>query len=413
MVEAARAVAPVVPLVAEVARLQVELETARAAVAAAGTELAEVLPATGTDGAAMVSMVRWLRCAAARWPAPTELSSVARRRRDEVAQLRAMGAAEAEADRLAAATDALQRRAVELDAQAERLAARLDAAPARRAELETARDRSQAAVAALPGAVAARDLAAGRSEAAARRDRLDAQRVALADVVRTRTDAAQAARQTWLDLRQARLEGMAAELAAVLVDGVGCPVCGSTEHPVPAEAGPGSVGLDDETAAAEALAAAEDLRVAAADQLAALDTRRAAARAAAGGDETYDVLRAAQDGAVAVAAALAEQAAEAESDAAALARFGEEARGLGAGAGLPRPERCHPQGPGAGRPRPAAGAAGHPRRRARHRPVHRGPGGATGAAGRRSRRPGPAGRDGGPARGAGGRRPGAGRAGRS
>jgi hypothetical protein len=73
-------------------------------------------------------MVPMVPMPAARWPAPAELSSVARRRRDEVVQLRAMGAAEQEADRLAAATDALQRRAVELDAQAERLAARLDAA---------------------------------------------------------------------------------------------------------------------------------------------------------------------------------------------------------------------------------------------------------------------------------------------
>ena len=93
VVEAARAVAPVVPLVAEVARLQVELETARAAVAAAGTELAEVLPATGTDGAAVGSAVevRSGRSRVGRLPAPTELSSVARRRRDEVAQLRAHG----------------------------------------------------------------------------------------------------------------------------------------------------------------------------------------------------------------------------------------------------------------------------------------------------------------------------------
>jgi len=326
VVEAARAVAPVVPLVAEVARLQVQLETARAAAAAAGTELAEVLPATGTYGVAFGSAAG-SSVGSTRMPPPTELSSVARRRRDEVAQLRALGTVEAEADRLAAATDALQRRVVELDAQAERLAARLDSAPARRAELEAARDRSQAAVAALPGAVAARDLTTGRCEAAALRDRLDAERVALADVVRTHTDVAQAARQTWLDLRQARLDGMAAELAAGLVDGAGCPVCGSTEHPGPAEPGPGSIGLDDETAAAEALATAEDLRAAAADQLAALDTRRAAARAAAGGDETHEALRAARDAAVDTATGLAELAAAAESDAAALARFGEEHEG--------------------------------------------------------------------------------------
>ena len=43
-------------------------------------------------------------------------------------------------------------------------------------------------------------------------------------------------RQRWLDLREARLANAAAELAAHLLSGVPCPVCGSPEHPVPAPA---------------------------------------------------------------------------------------------------------------------------------------------------------------------------------
>lgn len=43
-------------------------------------------------------------------------------------------------------------------------------------------------------------------------------------------------RQRWLDLREERLSNAAAELAAQLLPGVPCPVCGSAEHPVPAPA---------------------------------------------------------------------------------------------------------------------------------------------------------------------------------
>ena len=38
-------------------------------------------------------------------------------------------------------------------------------------------------------------------------------------------------REQWLDLREARLDGMAAEIAGALAVGACCPVCGSAEHP--------------------------------------------------------------------------------------------------------------------------------------------------------------------------------------
>ena len=57
---------------------------------------------------------------------------------------------------------------------------------------------------------------------------------AAGDAVREAVDADQTARDTLLTLRAARLDGMAAELAADLADGQPCAVCGSPEHPRPA-----------------------------------------------------------------------------------------------------------------------------------------------------------------------------------
>jgi exonuclease SbcC len=104
----------------------------------------------------------------------------------------------------------------------------------------------------------------------------DAARVPTAQrVVRERTAAAQAAvdahqlaRESVLDIRERRLLGMAAELAGGLVDGEHCPVCGSTDHPLPAAGEATQVTAADERAAVRREQDADAVRQEAARELA-------------------------------------------------------------------------------------------------------------------------------------------------
>ncbi|WP_460444176.1 coiled-coil domain-containing protein, partial [Amycolatopsis cihanbeyliensis] len=72
------------------------------------------------------------------------------------------------------------------------------------------------------------------------------------DAEQRAVDRYQTARSELLDLRERRLNGMAAELAAGLRDGESCPVCGSVEHPAPAGPDGDLVGDAAEQEAAEA-----------------------------------------------------------------------------------------------------------------------------------------------------------------
>ncbi|HYQ61681.1 SMC family ATPase [Actinophytocola sp.] len=133
------------------------------------------------------------------------------------------------------------------------------------------------AVAELPALVATREELTALA--------LDAAQVPVARrVVRDRTDAAraavdahQAARESVLDIRERRLLGMAAELAGGLVGGEHCPVCGSTDHPLPA------VGAVSQVTAA-------DERTAAVREQDADVVRQKAARELAGAEQTLGML---------------------------------------------------------------------------------------------------------------------------
>lgn len=102
--------------------------------------------------------------------------------------------------------------------------------------------------------------AAERWEAARRRDRLSADvRSAEAELLAARERSA-AAHEHWLDLKDRRLRGIAAELADKLRDGEACAVCGATEHPQPARAGAGHVDRAAEEAALTAHRQTEEAR---------------------------------------------------------------------------------------------------------------------------------------------------------
>ena len=89
-----------------------------------------------------------------------------------------------------------------------------------------------------------------RLDAARERDRLAALvERAREELLRCR-ERAGAAREVWLDLKDRRLRGIAAELAAGLRPGEPCAVCGGCEHPSPARPGAGHV---DRTAEDDAL----------------------------------------------------------------------------------------------------------------------------------------------------------------
>ncbi|MGW0562573.1 AAA family ATPase [Streptomyces sp. NPDC003016] len=158
---------------------------------------------------------------------------------------------------------------------------------------DATRRRCQERIEAAQDAVTRAEHLAGRLEparrrldAARRRDALGEQVTAAEDRLRTAREEAASAHERWLDLKERRLLGIAAELAANLRDGQECAVCGSTEHPAPARAAADQVDRTAEEAAYAAHTDAEAVRSRAERALAAVREDHAAARAEAGGSAT-------------------------------------------------------------------------------------------------------------------------------
>ncbi|MER7501553.1 AAA family ATPase [Nonomuraea pusilla] len=183
---------------------------------------------------------------------------------------------ERELERLAAELGALERRAAEVSAAEAELPRRLADAAAALAEVRTG-------AAAVPVATAALEQARATLDAVRRRDALTAEAESSAAALQVLVDRAQELRERWLDIRQARIDGMAAELARDLAEGRPCAVCGSESHPRPASPAPSAPSPEDERAAESAHESALGEREAAERALASLESRLAAATESCGG----------------------------------------------------------------------------------------------------------------------------------
>ncbi|GLZ04721.1 nuclease SbcCD subunit C [Actinomadura sp. NBRC 104412] len=188
------------------------------------------------------------------------LAKAERARRDDIA---ALDGRRASARRLADVTAQRGRLTTEreaLEQREARAAATLEDLPAVVDEQRAAYEAATLAAASRPGAQAAVEQARTRLGLAQRRDELHGGLAEAEDAHRQAVDAAQAARDRFQELRQARLEGMAATLAQDLVDGEPCLVCGSPDHPSPAPALGVVPGEDDEERARVEWEQAQELR---------------------------------------------------------------------------------------------------------------------------------------------------------
>ncbi|NEM04983.1 AAA family ATPase [Geodermatophilus normandii] len=248
--------------------------------------LRDVLEAAGRAARAAERAAAARAAAEAAWAAVSDGrpagAAPARELRDAAAAARTLLPEADRAADLTAEAGRLAREAAWLTTRVAEGARAVEEEPTRVAAAQERLDAALAAEARLPGLTAAEQAARAALQAAtgaaAGTGRLDRARAA-----------ADAARLTWLEARErlvevrtARLEGMAAELAAGLTEGADCPVCGSAEHPRPAVPVGAVVTPDDEERARAAVDVADERRTAAGRAVEELDRELAVLRARAG-----------------------------------------------------------------------------------------------------------------------------------
>jgi exonuclease SbcC len=167
--------------------------------------------------------------------------------------------------------------------------------PAELAVAEKEHRAAEQALGALPRQRERTDALLQRAVAAARLAELEPRLLTARTTALDARDEVQQLRAQHQDLRERRLDGMAAELAAGLVAGAPCAVCGSVDHPAPAAVAPDAVTRAQEQAAAEAVQRAEVRAEELAEQAAQLQAEVAALAATAGGVDAAEARRAAQE----------------------------------------------------------------------------------------------------------------------
>ncbi len=201
---------------------------------------------------------------------------------------------------------------------------RLSEVEQRRRELTAERDRLRQAATALPGRVAALTVQVETQRTQA--DRLVVCKAELAELARRVLFVATVEELEWqvrnaserleqcrhetlqlkeqlIEIREARLGGMAAELAAAVAVGQDCPVCGSHEHPRLASAPTGAPTKAEEQAVRRRVDDAEVAQELVADQVRGYQARLGPAREAAGPGTTEEIQAACDAARVRVAAA--------------------------------------------------------------------------------------------------------------
>ncbi|MEV3871837.1 SMC family ATPase [Streptomyces sp. NPDC049906] len=210
------------------------------------------------------------------------LHTAARRAAEELGALESARRAERRAAELAGERDRWQREEAADRELLHDTTSWLDDWDTTRTALHDAIDTAQQGLARAEALAGRLESAEGRHAAALQRDLLAAAAVAAEQELRAAHTRANRARHDWLDLREQRLNGIAAELAATLTSGEPCGVCGATEHPHPARKAPGHVDRGAEEAAQTAYRQADAAHTAAGERCARIEGERAAATAAAG-----------------------------------------------------------------------------------------------------------------------------------
>ncbi|MET9834330.1 SMC family ATPase [Streptomyces sp. NPDC006385] len=155
-----------------------------------------------------------------------------------------------------------------------------------RAALQARIDAAQEAATRAEQLAVQREPARQRLGAARTRDQLTGDTDAAAEQTRLAHGQVLQAKAHWLDVREQRLNGIAAELAARLKDGEPCAVCGATDHPAPARKDAGHVDREAEERALTAYQQAEERHTEQERRLGLVREALAAAAAEAGDSPT-------------------------------------------------------------------------------------------------------------------------------
>ncbi|WP_330456518.1 SMC family ATPase [Streptomyces sp. NBC_00820] len=248
--------------------LREDAESAHRQAAAAETHARGLLPDSDTDAGV------------------TGLAAAARRAAEELGGLESARRAEQRLARLAVERAELDRQE-RTDEDVQREAdAWLDGWEATRAGLQSRIETAQEAATRAEQLAVQREPARRRLDAARTRDRLTADLEEARSRALASEQRALDARGHWLDLKEQRLNGIAAELAAHLTDGAPCAVCGATEHPAPARRVAGHVDREAEERALTAFQKADEQRTEHERRLGAVREALAAATAEAGDTAT-------------------------------------------------------------------------------------------------------------------------------